>query len=124
MKHLVQIKQEGISLKKMTWVMLGVSVIIALMLLFAVTGAFRSFRQMEKLTDDYIMLQDATTELMGASDLLTEEAQCYTVIGTRNHLENYFNEAENERRREHAIATMEAEMPDSAALQDLMKAMN
>ena len=124
MKHLVQIKQEGISLKKMTWVMLGVSVIIALMLLFAVTGAFRSFRQMEKLTDNYIMLQDATTELMGASDLLTEEAQCYTVIGTRNHLENYFNEAENERRREHAIATMEAEMPDSAALQDLMKAMN
>ena len=76
MKHLVQIKQEGISLKKMTWVMLGVSVIIALMLLFAVTGAFRSFRQMEKLTDNYIMLQDATTELMGASDLLTEEAQC------------------------------------------------
>ncbi|MBO7662607.1 MAG: diguanylate cyclase [Clostridia bacterium] len=124
MKNLIQAKQEGISLKKMTWVMLAISLLIALLLFFAVTSAFRSFRQMGKMTDNYIILQDATAELMEASDFLTEEAQCYTVIGKRVHLDNYLTEAEVKRRREHAIVTMEGEVPDSAALLDLKEAMN
>ncbi|MBR2793704.1 MAG: GGDEF domain-containing protein, partial [Solobacterium sp.] len=74
-------------------------------------------------TDTYIELQEAADSLMKASDYLTEEAQCYTVLGSRRNLENYFTEAEVTRRREKAISVMEERLPDSGALNALKEAM-
>ena len=60
---------------------------------------------------------------MKASDYLTDEARCYTVLGDRKHMENYFTEAEVTRRRNQAIETMESRLPDSEALMALKSAM-
>lgn len=117
-------KGKGLSLKAASFMMLTASVVIAIMLLIASTRTFRSFRRMEKVTNNYIELQEATAELMSASDYLKEEVQCYTVIGERQQMDNYFTEAETVRRREHAIAIMEEELPDSAALLKLKKSMS
>ena len=116
-------KEQGISLKIASAVMLVVSLAIMVMLLVASGRTLGGYRRMEKMTDDYILLQEATAELMAASDYLTEEVQCYTVMGDRKHLENYFNEAEVARRREHAISVMGRELPDSPALNDLLEGM-
>ena len=123
MQALGKSNEKGLSLKKVSLIMLLASVAIAVMLLVASTRTFRSFQQMKEMTNRYILLQEATTELMSASDYLTEEAQCYTVIGDRRHLENYLTESEVTCRREHAIATMEKKLPDSAALKELERAM-
>ncbi|MBR3017839.1 MAG: GGDEF domain-containing protein [Clostridia bacterium] len=78
---------------------------------------------MEKSTDVFIQLEDAASELMRPSDYLTEEAQCYTVLGDRTHMENYFTEADVTRRRDHAISVMEETQPDSPALKKLKDGM-
>ena len=116
-------KEEGLSLKTTSVLMIIITVLITVGLLISGIRAFRSFRDMEKSTDDYIKLEEAAAELLSASDYLTEEAQCYTVIGDRVHVDNYFMEAESVRRRDHAIAVMETNLPDSPALAKLKDGM-
>ena len=99
-------KEKGLSLKTASILMMAVSLVITVVLLITGILTFQSFGDMEKSTDNYIKTEEAANELMRASDYLTEEVQCYTVMGDRIHLENYFTEAEVTRRREHTISVM------------------
>ena len=101
-----KVKEEGVSLRVTFVLMLIVSLILTSFLLYTTYQANQSHQALSKATEDYIDLQEAANSLLNASDYLTEEAQCYTVLGERKHLENYFTEAEQTRRRENAIASM------------------
>ncbi len=123
MQVLKETREKGISLKTTSMLMVIISVIIAVGLLITGIRAFRSFRAMEKSTDNYIALTEAASNLMSASDCLTEEVQCFTVMGDRKHMENYFTEANVTRRRDRALAVLEREMPGSQALKKLRESM-
>ncbi len=103
--------------------MLFVSLALTALLLFTTFQTIKSFHALSDATDAYIELQDAADSLMKASDYLTDEAQRYTVLGNRVHMENYFDEAEVALRSEHAIEAMEPRLPDSPALLALRSAM-
>lgn len=115
--------RKGLSLKTVSILMMAVSLVITVVLLITGIQTFRSFGNMEKSTEDYISLAEAANELMAASDYLTEEVQCYTVMGDRTHLDRYFEEADVTRRREHALVTMQEALPDSSALEELKRGM-
>ena len=83
--------------------MLIASVLITLILILASAYAFFSFKMLEESTDRYIKLEEQALSLMEASDYLTDEVQCYTVIGKRVYLDNYFNDVFEVRRREKAF---------------------
>ena len=119
-----KLKTEGLSLRLTFTVTLIVSVAITLCLLFSTYTAFLSYKAMSKATDTYMDLEEAASSLLSASDYLTEEARCYVVLGDREHLNNYFTEAEVTKRRDEAIKIMEERVPDSAALYALKLAMN
>ena len=123
MQAVKKTKGKAISLKTTSILMVIISVIIAIALLITGIRAFRSFRAMERSTDNYIALTEAASELMSASDYLTEEVQCFTVMGDRKHMENYFMEANVTRRRDKALAVLEKEMPGSKALKELEESM-
>ena len=116
-------KEQGVSLRSTFLGMLLITVCLMVFLLFAIVETIHSFNNLSLATDTYIELQEAADSLMKASDYLTEEAQCYTVLGSRRHLENYFTEAEVTCRREKAISAMEERLPDSGALNALKEAM-
>ena len=116
--------ERGVSLRRFSWLMLFLSAIIMAILLYTTISTVRAFDALSDATGDYIELAAAADDLMDASDYLTEEVQRYTVIGDRTHLENYFREAEGERRREHALAVMFKNAPNSPALAQLQSAMN
>ena len=118
-----RIKEDGVSLRQTFLVMLVISLAITVALLFTNYRTIKSFRSLSDAMDTYIDLQEAADRLLKASDYLTEQAQCYTVIGDRRHLENYFHETEVERRRDKAIELMEQRLPESAALGALKGAM-
>ena len=69
MQVLKETKEKGISLRTTSYLMVIISVIIAVALLFTGIRAFRSFRAMERSTDDYIALTEAASELFSASQL-------------------------------------------------------
>ena len=117
-------KEDGLSLRTTFAIMLILSLSIMAFLLYTTYQTIRSYHALSDATDVYIELQDAADSLMKASDYLTDEAQCYTVLGLRRHLDNYFTEAEVTRRRENAIDAMEKRLPESDALQALRNAMS
>lgn len=118
-----KIKEDGVSLRQTFLVMFVISLGLTAALLFTNYRTIKSFRSLSDAMDTYIELQTAADELLKASDYLTEQAQCYTVIGERRHLENYFHETEIDRRRDRAIELMEQRLPESAALGALKGAM-
>ena len=85
-----KIKEQGVSLKVTSTVMLFVSIGITSVLIFSSAKAFRNFMSLEKSTNEYITLEEEASKLMVASDYLTEQVQCYTVMGDRKYLDNYF----------------------------------
>ena len=116
-------ERKGLSLRTTSTLLMIVSLLITIGLIVTGIRTFNSFRDMKKATEDHIELTDAAEELMDASDYLTDEVQLYTVMGDRRHMDNYFTEAKVNLRREHALSTMKARIPDSEALQDLMEGM-
>lgn len=113
----------GVSLRRFSFLMLFFSLIVTAALLYTTFNTVKAFRGLSEATGDYIELAAAADALMDASDYLTEEVQRYTVISDRTHLENYFREAETDRRRERALAIMFRNAPDSPALGQLQAAM-
>ena len=83
-----KIKEQGVSLKIASTLMLIVSVGITSVIVFASARAFSNFMALEKSTNEYIALEEEASKLMDASDYLTEEVQCYTVMGDRKYLNN------------------------------------
>ena len=123
MQALNETKNKGISLKTASVLMVLVSEIIAVALLVTGTRAFRSFADMRKSSENYISLTEAASDLMDASDYLTEEVQRFTVMGDRKHMVNYFTEANVTRRRDRGLAVLEVQAPGSEALERLEKSM-
>ena len=114
----------GVSLRRFSFLMLFVSLVIMAILLVTTFRTVNAFHNLSEATNDYIELAAAADNLMEASDYLTEEVQRYTVICDRTHLENYFREAEEDRRREQALTVMFKNVPNSPALGQLQAAMN
>ena len=123
MNWLKRVREEGLSLRLTFMLMLIVSLGVTTILLFTNYRTIKTFRALSDAMDTYIDLQEAADSLLKASDYLTEQAQCYTVIGDRSHLDAYFDETEHQRRREKAIELMEERVPTSAALTALKGAM-
>ncbi len=119
-----KIKREGISLRMTFIVMLIAAVFVTSVLMVATYRTYTAFNELSEITDKYIELQAAASELMSGSDYLTEEVQCYTVLGERVHMENYLREALETRSREKALQKVRDTIPDSPALEKLEKAMS
>ena len=117
-------KEKGVSLKVTSRLMFLLSLFVTAVLIFATIKGYISFQELDKSTDVYIELENQASELMMASDYLTEQVQRYTVIGGRQYLDNYFREAFENRRREGAIDAIESELPNSLALYELQDSMN
>ena len=121
---LKKVREDGLSLRLTFIVMLIISLGVTAALLLSTQRTFLSYDALSNAADTYIELQEAAATLLEASDYLTDQAQCYVVLGEKDHLDNYFNEAEITKRREHALEAMEERLPKSPALSALEEAMN
>ena len=118
------VKKDGISLKAAHLLMMVITLIIAVLLLAETFMTTSSYDKLSDATDNYIAMQQSASQLMEASDYLTEEVQCYTVTGDRLHLDNYFVEADVTARREKAVKKVVELCEDTFAKQQLELAMN
>ncbi len=118
-----KVREDGLSLKITSRLMLMTSIVLTLALIYSSVQAFVNFKKLERSTDVYIELEDQAMSLMEASDYLTEQVQCYAVLNDRVYMDNYFNEAFEVKRRENAISSLEEIMPDSVALYELQDSM-
>lgn len=123
MEHENKKIDSGLSLRATFIAMFIITISIAAVLLGLTYRTLRSFHALSDATETYIVLEDAAEDLLSASDYLTEEAQCFAVLGDIKHLDNYINESEVICWRERSVATIENILPDSPALAEIKNAM-
>lgn len=113
----------GISLRGLLIFTIAVAVLISSLIIFSIFHLSATFQHLEDATNEYISLEKAATELMDASDYLTENAQRFTIDGNKKYLNAYFTEAFETKRREKAIDALSKNPDCKDALKDLKAAM-
>ena len=83
------------------------------------------YRRMEQASDRYIAAQFAASDMESGSDYLTDRVRCFVVTGEISYLEDFFEEVNVTKRRDHAVENLELllEGKDSTALQSLNTAL-
>ena len=120
----LQEQHDSVSLRTIHfWLIIG-SVILCSLMLFSTYHLFSSFRHLTQTTEQQIELRKAAQQLMDASDYLTERVQRFAVLGDKRFLDEYFEEATENQRREEAIVRMSDGAGNEAALAELQNAMD
>lgn len=115
MKLFARLRDRGVSQQKINYVMIGVTVLLAALLLVSTYLTISGYTAMRNATEDYINLQKAATGMQLGSDYLTEQIRAFTVTGDRVYYDNYFREANVTRRRDAALDTIERYLSDTTA---------
>ncbi len=116
--------KKGISLRTLYSRLIIIAVLISGLMVYSTFRLSSSFHKLSEATDEYIYLQKTATELMDASDYLTEKVQRFTINGDMQYLDDYFTEAFETNRREAAVAIMKEKPDCAAAFQQLQEALN
>ena len=114
----------GISIKVVHAAMLVLGLLLILLLIFSSYKNTNVFTRLNKETGNYIVRQKAAHDLMEASDYLTEMTQRFTLEGDTQYLDNYFEEAFGNQRREAAITTMAENEAEQTLVNQIQEALN
>lgn len=117
-------KGKGVSLRTLNLLMIIAAVIISGLMFFFTFRFTAGYKRLNVAAEQHIELRKAASELMDASDFLTEKVQRFTVLGDISYLNEYFEEAFEAKHREEAITTMSRVTDANAALLKLQAAMN
>ena len=115
---------EGVSLRVLHRILIVATFLVAAGLLIATFHSSEEFTYLAESTNEYVDMQKSATELMEASDYLTEMVQRFTLAGEREYLDAYFEEAEITQRREKAVEALATNSKEHEALLKLQAALN
>lgn len=118
-----KLKKDGVSLRTLYGWLIVLTVIVSGLMVFSTYHLSSTFLDLSGAMDEYIELEKAANEMMDASDYLTEKVQRFTVDGRMEYLNEYFKEANETNRREHAIEKMSENPNSAAALEQLQEAL-
>ena len=117
-------KGSGISIKLVHAAMLILGILLIALLIFTNIRSSSVFTRLNKETGNYIVRQKAAHDLMEASDYLTEMTQRFTLEGDTQYLDNYFEEAFGNKRREASITTMAENEAEQTLIDQIQAALN
>ena len=124
MKGTSTISKRGISLRKLNIIMLIFAVVTSVALIYAMNRTNSLYKETHTITQDLLQWRQDSFDLKLASDYLTEEIRCFAVTGDKTHLDNYFNEAKERKRREKALDSLKEFHKDSSAIRKLEMGMS
>ena len=114
----------GVSIRVVHAVMLIMGVVLILLLSFSSYKSSTVFNRLNRDTGNYIVRQKAAHDLMEASDYLTEMVQRFTLEGDTQYLDNYFEEAFGNKRRESSITAMAENEAEQTLIDQIQAALN
>lgn len=99
----LKIEHSGLPLGKLNYAMAAITLIISLLLVKATYQASNGYERVNKATENYITWEQSASRIKDATDYLTEQARSFVMTGEKKYIENYFDEVNVRRRREHAM---------------------
>lgn len=97
--------------------------VVALLLLVVIIQTDKGFDEIHTSTSEYIICQNAASDLESASSYLTEQVQLFLISGDTHNMDLYFEEAEVTKRREKAIIELDKYYSGTDAMRLLYKAL-
>ena len=104
-------------------IMVIISCILSFLLIYGMVLMFRQFSTMVSSMNDYISCVDDAADVSDASAFLTDQVHHYVVEREPGHLEAYFVEANETKRRESALENLE-EFADKETISSMQKALD
>lgn len=115
---------KGISARNANLIMAAITLTISALLIIATYNVATGYSELRTATEHYIQWQQDASELQLGSDYLTEQVRCFAETGEKVYLDNYFEEANVTKRRDHAVDQIHSFTGDSVAYQSLVSAMS
>ena len=123
MNEKISKNQDGFRLGTWNYVMIGIAVVVAVLLLVAISRTVSQHMQLQEDTQQYISALESGDRLQQASDHLMRQARQFTVKDDLKSVDEYFEEALVVRRRESAVETFRSVTDDKEALRYLEAAL-
>ncbi len=110
---------KGLRIKTISFWMVGVTLIVAFLIGDGIINVMNRHQRLVDMTNEYILAQNDARDMMVGSDYLTEQVRLYAITKDTGHVDNYFTEVEETRRRDLALQGMEKHLEgkDDKALQ-------
>lgn len=106
-------KNRTIKLQTVTCIFTVVAFLVATALYITDSQATHEYLKMEQAQERYIKAQDTSTALKIGSDYLTDRVRSFVVTGDIQYLQDYYEEVEETKSREHAIEDLKALLGDT-----------
>ena len=117
-------KTRGFRLRLWNYVMIAAALLAALLLLLSAIRATGQYRALQQDTERYISAQQAANDMQQGSDYLMRQVRLFTVSPGLESVRLYFEEANVTQRRENAIALIQEQSEEPAALACLETALS
>ena len=98
-----KVNSDGLPLGKLNYIMAAITLVISLLLIRATYQASDGYERVNRATENYIMWEQSASSIKDATDYLTEQARSFVMTGEKKYIDNYFDEVNVQRRREHAM---------------------
>ena len=115
--------KRGVRIGMLNAVFIALAVVFALALLYTTRLVQIAGYDLQEVTQRYIDCERAATEMNEVSGYLTAEARLYVSTGDVEHMNNYFNEKYEAKRRELAVQELRDSIQDERALEYLNEAL-
>ena len=112
-----------LSVRKTLRYMIIFMMLVSVLLLVATSSVSKVNSNLNDNLESYKQWQKDANNLQLASDYLTEQVRCFVVTGDRTYLDNYFEEANVTKRRDHALESVKRLKGESEAYTSLVNAM-
>lgn len=113
----------GIRITTINKLMIVASAVFFVMLIAITVGISRQYQGLLQTSEEFAACEQAGSELMDASDYLTEQVRLYVQERDPKYMNNYFREANEDRHREAALDQLKAHDPSESVLASLESAM-
>ncbi|MBO7703828.1 MAG: GGDEF domain-containing protein [Solobacterium sp.] len=117
------IPQFGISIKSLNYFLIGLTLVLSGVLLFATFRINHGYQENAENTDNYIYWRETAVKLRDGSDFLTEQVRQFTETGNREYLDAYIREANDGRTRENALVELKKIHGETDAYGELEQAL-
>ena len=117
-------QKNGISIKKVNYVIAFVTFIISIILFVVTVMTSSIYNDVQQTTQNHINGEHDAHMMQEASDYLTEEVRSFAETGDLQYLNNYFTEVEVNQRREKALRELASLSTDPEIYNALVSALN
>lgn len=115
---------KGIRIRTLNYSMIAAAAVLYIILIYATFQVSVKYEKLIKATDEYISCERDAALVREGSDYLTEQVRLYVITARPEHMEAYFTEKNDNRRREKALDEMRELGANAQAYEFLKKALD